>query len=543
MVKEGFRELFDYQYYPYSSQRRVVFAKNGMVATSQSLAAQAGLAILREGGNAIDAAVATAACLTVVEPTSNGIGGDAFALIWNQDKLYGLNASGAAPKAISAELLRKEGYQKIPNFGWIPVTVPGAPAAWIELSRKFGCLPFRKVLSPAIEYAQQGFPVSPVVSSLWKKAYQTYSNCRKEGEIFQYWLETFSPGNHTPEPGELWRLPEQAETLQKIANSETESFYRGEIAEKIDTFSRKYNGYLRKEDLALFVPEWVNPVSIDYRGYDVWEIPPNSQGLVAQMALNILKGFNFSTREEPETFHHQIEAIKLAFIDGANYMTDPSEMSVKIEDLLSTRYAFQRRKLITDKAIDPYSLKPLGSDTVYLATADSQGNMVSYIQSNYLGFGSGIVIPGTGISLQNRGANFSLEPSQANYLKPRKKTYHTIIPGFLSKDNKAIGPFGVMGGLMQPQGHVQVIMNMIDFRLNPQAALDAPRWQWVEGKKVKVEQNFPKHIAEVLERKGHIIEIALDASGFGRGQIILRDRKGVLLGATEPRADGVVAAW
>ncbi len=536
-------ELFDHQYYPYSSQRRVVFAKNGMVATSQSLAAQAGLAILREGGNAIDAAVATAACLTVVEPTSNGIGGDAFALIWNKDQLYGLNASGPAPKAISAELLRKEGYQEIPNFGWIPVTVPGAPAAWIELSRKFGCLPFPKVLSPAIEYAKHGFPVSSLVSSLWKKAYQIYSNCGKDEEVFQYWLKTFAPGNHTPEPGEMWRLPEQAETLQKIADSEAESFYRGEIAEKIDAFSQKYNGYLRKEDLAFFVPEWVNPVSIGYRGYQVWEMPPNSQGLVAQMALNILKEFNFTSREEPDTFHRQIEAIKLAFIDGRNYITDSSELSVKIEDLLSTRYAFQRKKLITDKAIDPYPIKPVGSDTVYLATADSQGNMVSYIQSNYTGFGSGIVIPGTGISLQNRGANFSLEPSQANYLKPGKKTYHTIIPGFITKDNKAIGPFGVMGGLMQPQGHVQVVMNMIDFRLNPQAALDAPRWQWVEGKKVKVEQNFPKHIAEALERKGHNIEIALDAREFGRGQIILRGRKGVLLGATEPRADGVVAAW
>ncbi len=533
---------FDSLYYPYPSQRRVVFAKNGMVATSQSLAAQAGLEILRQGGNAIDAAIATAACLTVVEPTSNGIGGDAFAIIWTKGKIHGLNASGPAPLAISHELLRKRGYQEMPDVGWLPVTVPGVPAAWTELSRKFGRFSLLKVLSPAIEYAEKGFPVSPLVSYLWKTAYKRYIAYIKEEE-FRYWFETFAPQGRAPEAGELWRLPEQAETLQMIADTESNVFYRGEIAEKIDAFSRKYDGYLRKEDLVSFTPEWVNPISISYRDYNVWEIPPNGQGLVALMALNILKEIDFTAREIPQAFHYQIEAIKLAFADGKEYITDYQQMSEKIKDLLSATYAKERRELITDLAINPYPGKPTGSDTVYLATADGEGNMVSYIQSNYMGFGSGLVVPGTGIALQNRGANFSLDSSHANCLKPGKKTYHTIIPGFLTKNNRAVGPFGVMGGFMQPQGHVQIIVNSIDFGLNPQAVLDAPRWQWMEGKKVKVEQNFPKHIAEALERKGHIIEGALDSGGFGRGQIIWQDKRGVLMGATDSRADGVVAAW
>ena len=533
---------FDSLYYPYPSRRSVVFAKNGMVATSQSLAAQAGLEILRQGGNAIDAAIATAACLTVVEPTSNGIGGDAFALVWTKEKLHGLNSSGPAPLSISCDELREKGYQKMPDFGWLPVTVPGVPAAWAGLIRKFGRLPLGKILLPAIEYAEKGFPVSPLVSYLWKIAFQRYSNYTND-EAFQYWFETFTPQGRAPTPGELWRLPEQAQTLQMIADTDATAFYQGEIAEKMDAFSRKYDGYLHKEDLSSFVPEWVDPISIHYRGYDVWEIPPKGQGLVALMALNILKEIDFPAREVPETFHYQIEAVKLAFADGKEYITDYQQMSEKIRDLLSATYAKERKKLITDKAINPYPGNPSGSDTVYLATADGEGNMVSYIQSNYIGFGSGLVVPGTGIALQNRGANFSLDPSHANCLKPGKKTYHTIIPGFLTRENRAVGPFGVMGGFMQPQGHVQVLMNTIDFRLNPQAALDAPRWQWMEGKKVKVELNFPKYISEALERKGHIIEGALNSGGFGRGQIIWRDEQGVLMGATDPRADGVIAAW
>lgn len=533
---------FDFQDYPYPSQRRVIFASNGMVATSQYLAAQSGLEMLREGGNAIDAAIATAACLTVVEPTSNGIGGDAFALVWTKNKLYGLNSSGPAPQALSAEILKEKGFQKIPAFGLIPVTVPGIPAAWAELSKKFGHLPFSKVLAPAIKYASRGFPVSSLVSYLWKRSYQQYLKYVKD-KVFQYWFETFAPENKTPEPGEIWQLPVQAQTLQEIADSCAESFYRGKIAEKIGVFFGKYKGYLNKDDLASFVPQWVRPISICYRGYDIWEIPPNGQGLVTLMALNILKEFSFKNREDPDSFHNQIEAIKLAFIDGQHYITDFSEMHIKIEDLLSSHYAQQRKNYITGEALDPFLVKPFGTDTVYLATADNQGNMVSYIQSNYMGFGSGIVIPDTGISMQNRGALFSLDSAHSNYLKPGKKSYHTIIPGFLSKEGKAIGPFGVMGGFMQPQGQVQVLTNMIDFQLNPQSALDAPRWQWIERKKVKIEKNFPRHIIDVLEKKGHIIEIDSDFSGFGRGQIIWKDSKGIFLGATEPRADGAVAAW
>ena len=508
---------FDSLYYPYPSRRMVVYAKNGMVATSQYLAAQAGLDILKKGGNAIDAAIAAAACLTVVAPTSNGIGGDAFALVWTKGKLHGLNSSGPAPRNISLKAVKELGYEKMPNFGWLPVTVPGAPAAWASLSESFGRLPFEELLKPAINYADKGFPVSVAVSSLWKLNYQKYKK-NVQGEVFKYWFETFAPWGRAPEPGEIWRLPDQAQTLQLIADSKSKSFYKGELAEKIDSFSSQYGGFLTKEDLAAFSPEWVNPINVNYRGYDVWEIPPNGQGLVALIALNILNGFEFTSKDDPETYHKQIEAMKLAFSDGKRYITESKQMKIKVEDLLSHGYAEERRKLIGKEALTPYPGRPPKEGTVYLATADSMGNMVSYIQSNYMGFGSGLVVPGTGISLQNRGSNFSLNPLDTNCLKPGKRTYHTIIPGFLTKGKEAVGPFGVMGGFMQPQGHVQVIANTIDFKLNPQSALDAPRWQWIENKKVKVEQSFPKYIAESLAQKGHIIEGTLDSGGFGRGE-------------------------
>lgn len=533
---------FDSLYYPYPSRRMVVYAQNAMVATSQYLAAQAGLEILKKGGNAIDAAIATAACLTVVEPTSNGIGGDAFALIWTKGKLHGINSSGPAPKSISWQAVKKLGYEKMPVLGWLPVTVPGVPAAWAALSESFGRIPFKEVLKPAINYADKGYPVSSVVSNLWKIAYQRYKK-NVQREVFKYWFETFAPRGRAPEPGEIWRLPDQAQTLQLIADSGAKSFYHGELAEKIDSFSSKYGGFLSKEDLEDFSPEWVEPIKVNYRGYDVWEIPPNGQGLVALIALNILKGFEFTSKDNPETYHRQIEAMKLAFSDGKRFITESKQMHITVEKLLSPGYAEERRKLIGEEAQIPSPGRPPKGGTVYLATADSMGNMVSYIQSNYMGFGSGLVVPGTGISLQNRGSNFSLNPLDVNCLQPGKRTYHTIIPGFLTKGNEAVGPFGVMGGFMQPQGHVQVIMNTIDFKLNPQAALDAPRWQWMEKKKIIIEQSFPKHITEALTRKGHIIQRVLDSGGFGRGQIIWRNDKGVLIGATEPRADGVVAAY
>jgi len=533
---------FDSLYYPYASQRMSVYAQKGMVATSQPLAAQAGLEILKKGGNAIDAAIATAACLTVVDPTSNGIGGDAFALVWTKGELHGLNASGPAPAGISIEALERLGYKEMPEYGWIPVTVPGAPAAWRDLSDRFGKFPLIQALKPAIRYAQQGYPVSPAVSRLWKKSAQMYKQ-NLQGDEFDHWFALFAPEGRAPEAGEIWQSPDQANTLTAIAETNAEAFYRGDLADRIDAFSKRYQGYLRKSDLENYKPEWVKPINVNYRGYDVWEIPPNGHGLVALMALNILKGFEFEYKDTIETYHKQIEAMKLAFVDGLKYIAEPSAMRVSVEELLSDTYAAERRKRIGEVALQPEPGDPVKGGTVYLATADGEGNMVSLIQSNYRGFGSGLVIPGTGISLHNRGNNFSLNPSHANCLKPGKRPYHTIIPGFLTKDNQAIGPFGVMGAFMQPQGHVQVIMNTVDFGLNPQAALDAPRWQWKNGKVVEVEHAFPEHMAISLADRGHQIQYPLGSTEFGRGQIIWRMENGVLVGGTEPRTDGTIACW
>ena len=533
----------DYLNYPYASQRMATFANKGMVATSQPLAAQAGLDILKKGGNAIDAAIATAATLTVVEPTSNGIGGDAFALVWVKGELHGLNASGPAPKSISIDAVKEKGHENMPTFGLLPVTVPGVPSAWAELSRRFGKLPLTEVLEPAIKYAEEGYPLSPVLAKYWNAAYKKYKETLKDPE-FKSWFDTFAPEGRAPEIGEVWSSEGHANTLRSIAETNAESFYKGELADKIDAFFKEHDGFLSKEDLADYKPQWVQPISVNYRGYDVWEIPPNGQGIVALMALNILNGFDIKEKESVETYHKQIEAMKLAFSDGKKYVTDPEKMSVSAAQLLSEEFAAERRRLIGDEALTPEPGTPPRGGTVYLAAADSEGNMISYIQSNYMGFGSGIVIPGTGISLQNRGHDFSLDPEHENALEPGKKTYHTIIPGFLTKDGEAVGPFGVMGGYMQPQGHTQVIMNTIDFHLNPQAALDSPRWQWIEDNKVLVEPNFPSHVAQALARRGHQIQVALDGGSFGRGQIIWRDPKtGVLAGGTEARTDGSIASW
>ncbi len=528
--------------YPYPSRRYLVHGRKGMVATSQPLAAEAGLDVLKRGGNAVDAAIATAACLTVTEPTSNGIGSDAFALVWTKGSLHGLNASGPAPRALSLERLRADGHGEIPKYGWVPVTVPGAPAAWAALSKRFGRLPLREALAPAILYAEEGFPVSPNTAASWKRASANYRAALKPEE-YANWADAFAPRGAAPGIGEMWVSKTHADTLASIAETGAESFYRGALADRIDEASRKAGGYLRKEDLEAYEPEWVEPVKAGYRGHEVWEIPPNGQGMIALMALAILEGFDFKAKDLAETCHLQIEAVKLAFADGQRYITDPRDMMVAVERLLSKDYAAARRALIGSEALEPAAGEPPRGGTVYLATADGEGNMVSYIQSNYMGFGSGIVVPGTGIALQNRGHNFSLDPAHDNCLKPGKRTYHTIIPGFLTKDGAAVGPFGVMGGFMQPQGHVQVIMNALDFGLNPQAALDAPRWQWMKGKTVEVEHGFPHHLARALAARGHDIKYALDPIGFGRGQIIWRNRDGVLAGATEPRADGAVAAW
>lgn len=533
---------FDPLHYPYPSRRTVVYARNGMVATSQPLAAQAGLAVLRKGGNAIDAAVATAAALAVVEPTSNGIGSDAFAILWTQGKLHGLNASGQAPQAISAEAIRSMGHEKMPAQGVIPVTVPGAPGAWAELNGRFGKLPLTEVLAPAIEYAESGYPLSPTAGRAWKRAFENFTRTLK-GDQFKAWFETFAPEGRAPEIGEMWRSPGHARTLRRIAETKAEAFYRGDLAEQIEAVFTKYDGYLRASDLAAFRPEWVDPVSANYRGYDVWEIPPNGHGIVALMALNILKGFELSERDTVQTYHLAMEALKLAYIDGKKYIADPRYMSVKAADLLSDGYAAERRKLIGATALTPEPGRPAAGGTVYLCATDGDGNMISYIQSNYQGFGSGLVVPGTGISLQNRGANFNLDPASENCLGPGKKPYHTIIPGFLTREGRPVGPFGVMGGFMQPQGHMQVVMNTVDFGMNPQAALDAYRWQWTEGRTVEIEPGTPLHLFDGLLRKGHDVRWAQSSGTFGRGEIIWVQENGVLAGGTEPRTDGQIAAW
>jgi gamma-glutamyltranspeptidase/glutathione hydrolase len=444
--------------------------------------------------------------------------------------------------SLPPDIMEKVKVRGIPKHGWIPVTVPGVPSAWAALSERFGKLPLIEALSPAVAYASEGHPVAPTVAKSWEKAYRTYKVALKD-ELFRHWFETFAPGGRAPRAGELWRSPSHGKTLQAIGETNAETFYRGALAEEIADFSRKNGGYLSEADLAAFKPEWVEPISINYRGYDVWEIPPNGHGLVALMTLNILKGFDFTERDSIETYHKQLEAMKLAYADGRRYIADPRNMKVSTAELLSDAFAIERRKLISGKAEMPMPGTPARSGTVYLSAADGDGNMVSYIQSNYMGFGSGIVIPGTGISLHNRGCNFSADPSHENCLAPGKKPYHTIIPGFLTRKGKAVGPFGVMGSFMQPQGHVQVIMNTVDFLMNPQDCLDAPRWQWMKEKDVEVEQGFPSEAIQGLLDKGNNIKINPDSEGFGRGQIIWRDDRGIMVGGTEPRADGAIAAW
>ena len=541
----NFNFNFNGQEYKYNSRRRVVYAKRGMVCTSQPLAAQAGLTILQQGGNAIDAAIATAICQTVVEPTNNGLGSDCFAIVCVKDKLYGINGSGYAPQALTPEAVRAAGYkEKMPARGWQAVTVPGAPSAWAELHKRFGKLPFTKLFEPAIYYAENGYPVSPVVARFWQEGIDALTPYKNNPAIAPWFAAFDVHGNGVaPKTGELVRLPDHAKTLRLLADTYCESYYRGELAQKIVEFSEKTGGCLSLADLADYRAEWVEPVHTNYRGYDVWEMPPNGHGITALMALNILKGFTFTGKDTAETMHKQIEAMKLAFADGMHYIADPRYMQTKVEALLSDEYAAKRRALIGEEALEPVHGKPFCGGTVYLNSADAEGNMVSFIQSNYKDFGSGVVLPGYGINFNDRGAGFSLNPELDDYLAPRKKPYHTIIPGFLTKDGKPVGPFGVMGAYMQPQGHVQVIMNTVDFLLNPQAALDAPRWQWIEGKEIWLEESVAPEIADELRRKGHDVRVLEDDTTFGRGEIIWRDDNGVLAGATEPRADGTVAAW
>ena len=531
----------------YPSQRFPIYARGGMVNCSSPQAAAAGLEVLRRGGNAADAAVAAASALTVVEPTANGIGSDAFAIIWSEkdQKLYGLNSSGRAPMLLSADQVLSDGRDvegRMPVHGWTPVTVPGAPAAWAALNGRFGRLSLSEVMKPAVRYAREGYPCAPNLARIWRGDYVQYSRILND-PCYQAWFETFAPLGRPYEAGEMVFLPDHADTLERIGETGAEDFYRGDLARRLDAESRRYGGYLRYEDLAAHEALWVEPIRVNYRGYEVCEIPPNGQGIVALMALNILKEFTFTERDSAQTCHRQLEAMKMAFADAFRYVTDPEEMEVDYHALLRPEFGAARAAEMTDHAQNYGSRPPMGGGTVYLCCADGEGNMVSYIQSNYLGFGSGIVVRGTGISLQDRGADFSLNPEDANYLKPGKRTYHTIIPGFIMKDGAPVGPFGVMGAYMQPQGHVQVAMNYIDFHLDPQQALDAPRLQWLRDGRVSVESRFDPELARALRRRGHDVFMDLSTPSFGRGQMIVRLDNGVLVGGTESRTDSNIACF
>lgn len=533
---------------PYSSRRSPTYALGGMASTTQPLAAQIGRDILARGGNAMDAAVATAAALTVVEPTSNGLGGDAFALVWvaqgPERGLHGLDGSGISPQILERETVCRLGHEQMPLYGWLPVMVPGCASAWAKLSQRFGRLPFSELLRPAIELAEQGFPVSPTIAEQWRRGIKRIHEALNVSPLPEtdHFLPMFAPEGRSPRTGEVWRSADMASTLDQLAKSQCESLYRGELARKIDDFSQQSGGFLCGDDLANYQAEWVTPISTHYRDVDVWELPPNGQGLVVLMALNLMEGFAVDHRDNPAVLHQQIEAMKLAYSDGMAHITQPSHMRANVELLLSLDYAQQRRTLINTQAIDPFPGTPARGGTVYLATADSEGNMVSFIQSNYHDFGSGVVVPNTGILFQNRGGAFSLDPKHVNALSPRKKTFHTIIPGFLTQGGSALGPFGVMGAFMQPQGQMQTVMNMVDFALNPQAALDAPRWQWFGGLRVGLEASYGTNLANAMALRGHNVFLDHDRFSYGRGQIILRDpRTGVLCGGCEPRADSAIA--
>jgi gamma-glutamyltranspeptidase/glutathione hydrolase len=535
----------DFDSYPYPSRRQPVIARRGVVATSEPLAAQAGLSVLQRGGNAVDAAVATAIALTVLEPVSNGIGGDAFALIWDGTTLHGLNASGRAPASHTPSLLAERGMDEVPSHGWLPVTVPGAPAAWRDLHARFGKLAFESLFEAAISYAEDGFPLAPVTASAWHRA-QMRAPTTWAGQEFRGWYETFAPGGRLAQAGDIWRLPDHAATLREIAATGVESFYRGRLAREIAAFASVTGGTLSEADLSAHENTWVDPIATDYRGYGVWEIPPNGQGITCLVALNVLEGFELGRhpRDSVESFHLQVEAMKVSFADVKQYVADPDHAEVPVAGMLDKGYAARRRELISDASgLYPHGNPPRGG-TVYLSTADADGMMVSLIQSNFAGFGSGVVVPGTGIALQNRGHGFSLDARHPNVVAPGKRPFHTIIPAFLTAGRtEAIGPFGVMGGHMQPQGHAQMVINQVDYGLNPQAALDAPRWQWLRGRTVALEQGVPEHVVTGLRRRGHDVQLLPDAGQFGKGQIIRRLSNGAYVAGSEPRCDGCAVGF
>jgi len=524
--------------FPYKSQQMPILAKN-VVATSQPLAAQAGVDALRKGGNAVDAALATAITLTVVEPTSNGIGSDAFCILWDSEsrQLYGLNASGRAPRALSPE--RFVGMERMPVLGWDPITVPGAVSAWVALSERFGKLPFEALFEAAIHYARDGFLASPITAAAWGRAVAHYKD-------FPAFGETFAPAGRAPHPGELFRCPDMATTLETIAVTTGEAFYRGALAERIAAHAAATCGLMTVADLASHEPEWVTPMSQEYHGYDLHEIPPNGQGLAALVALGILRRLDISHYpvDSADSVHIQVEAMKIAFAEGHRHIADPAWMEVPPEALLSEEFLVGRaRQINMDTAQFPKSELPTDHGTVYLTAADANGMMVSYIQSNYMGFGSGIVIPGTGISMQNRGAGFRLEQGHPNRVAGGKRPYHTIIPGFVTQNGQPVMSFGVMGGHMQPQGHTQMMVRIFDYGQNPQSASDAPRWYVEEDlTKLSLEPGFAPEVVEELRRRGHRVTSALPPGRFGGAQLIYKLDDGYCTG-TDWRKDGQAVGY
>lgn len=526
-----------YHSYPYPSKRSAVYAP-AMALASTPLAAEAGRTVLEQGGNAIDAAIAMAAAQTVVEPTSNGLGSDLFTVFSFGGALYGFNGSGKSPASISPEALQKKGFDKIPPYGIEPVGVPGAVDAWRTVHEAFGALSFLEVLAPAIRYAKDGFVISPTVSALWARELRTRKHCT--GPVFDAFWHTFAPEGRAPRPGEIFSNPDQAETLIAIAESKTEAFYRGTLAEKISEFSATFGGFLSAADLAAHQTLRVEPLSLDFEGTTVYELPPNGHGISVLMALAMLKPWKIDL-DTPLGVHRTVEAVKRAMTDCARFVTDPDHMRVRCEDLLSDAFIRRRRNDIADTAKIVEYCHPLAPSTVYFAVGDTAGNMVSMIQSNYDGFGSGVVVPGTGISLNNRLLNFSLEAGHDNILAGGKRPYHTIIPGFLTKDGAPYAAFGVMGGFMQPQGHVQTLLRLLVSGANPQAALDAPRFMWTGEDRIACESTYAPEILDFLRASGHAVTIPGDELDMGRGQILVREN-GVYCGGTEKRCDGYIAA-
>ena len=540
---------FDYRN-AYRSTRLPVFARN-VVATSHPLAAQAGLRMMAAGGNAVDAAVATAAVMTLVEPCSNGLGSDAFCILWDGQQLHGLNASGCAPAAWTPDYFkRKYGVdaRNLPVRGWDAVTVPGAVSAWVALNQRFGKLSFEDVMAPAIEIAERGYAMPVVVQEKWVAAAAVHDLASQPG-----WAETFLPKGRAPAVGELFKFPGAARALKAIAATRGQAFYAGEIAETLARQAAAQGGAMTVADMAAYQPEWVAPIGQDYRGHRLHEIPPNGQGIAALIALGLLAHFDVAAHgvDSVAAQHLQIEAMKLAFADVYRYVADPASMDVTVEQMLDPAYLAARAKLIDPKRAQDFGAgNPVKGGTIYLTTADEHGMMVSFIQSNYMGFGSGVVVPGYGLSLQNRGHGFTLDKTSDNLVGPGKRPFHTIIPAFLTRGGLPVMSFGIMGGDMQPQAHMQTLVRMLDYKQQPQAACDAPRWRFNAGL-VNAEPGFNPATADGLRALGHQVQPFADSyQDYGAGQFIWRLDEGHgdvsidgYAAASDPRRDGQAAGY